>query len=125
MSALEVGNTFSSFTNYTRIPIYCAQLKWVCDDAYKLAVGQSFFFVGSVLGTIFFGYLADRIGRLKACMLTTLTGAFGDFITSFVHSLPFFSAGRFIAGLSTDTQYILMYILGRSDLLLISYRGIF
>ncbi|EDV98606.1 organic cation transporter protein [Drosophila grimshawi] len=87
------------------------ELEWVCDDAYKLAVGQSFFFVGSVLGTIFFGYLADRIGRLKACMLTTLTGAFGDFITSFVHSLPFFSAGRFIAGLSTDTQYILMYIL--------------
>lgn len=45
-------------------------------------------------------------------MLTTLTGAFGDFITSFVNSLPLFSAGRFVAGLSTDTQYILMYILG-------------
>ncbi|EDW68102.1 organic cation transporter protein [Drosophila virilis] len=99
---------FERESNYESIT---TELKWVCDDAYKLAVGQSFFFVGSVLGTIFFGYLADRIGRLKACMLTTLTGAFGDFITSFVHSLPFFSAGRFIAGLSTDTQYILMYIL--------------
>ncbi|KAH8406669.1 hypothetical protein KR222_002332, partial [Zaprionus bogoriensis] len=87
------------------------ELEWVCDDAYKLAVGQSFFFVGSVLGTLFFGYLADRIGRLPACMLTTLTGAIGDFITSFVSSLPFFSMGRFISGLSTDTQYILMYIL--------------
>ncbi|KAL7728419.1 hypothetical protein ACLKA6_005178 [Drosophila palustris] len=87
------------------------ELEWVCDDAYKLAVGQSFFFVGSVLGTLFFGYLADRIGRLPACMLTTLTGALGDFITSFVSSLPFFSIGRFISGLSTDTQYYLMYIL--------------
>ncbi|XP_060649558.1 organic cation transporter protein [Drosophila nasuta] len=87
------------------------ELEWVCDDAYKLAVGQSFFFIGSVLGTLFFGYLADRIGRLPACMLTTLTGALGDFITSFVNSLPFFSMGRFISGLSTDTQYILMYIL--------------
>lgn len=92
----------------------CTQLEWVCEDAYKLAVGQSFFFVGSVIGTLFFGYLADRIGRLPACILTTLTGAIGDFITSFVSSLPFFSAGRFISGLSTDTQYILMYILGKS-----------
>ncbi|XP_023177964.2 organic cation transporter protein-like [Drosophila hydei] len=99
---------FERESNYESIT---TELEWVCDDAYKLAVGQSFFFIGSVLGTIFFGYLADRIGRLKACMLTTLTGAFGDFITSFVNSLPLFSAGRFVAGLSTDTQYILMYIL--------------
>ncbi|XP_034486597.1 organic cation transporter protein [Drosophila innubila] len=87
------------------------ELEWVCDDAYKLAVGQSLFFVGSVLGTLFFGYLADRFGRLPACILTTLTGALGDFITSFVNTLPFFSIGRFISGLSTDTQYYLMYIL--------------
>ncbi|XP_017873585.1 PREDICTED: organic cation transporter protein-like [Drosophila arizonae] len=99
---------FERESNYESIT---TELEWVCDDAYKLAVGQSFFFIGSVLGTIFFGYLADRIGRLKACMLTTLTGALGDFITSFVNSLPFFSAGRFMSGLSTDTQYILMYIL--------------
>ncbi|XP_030373815.1 organic cation transporter protein-like [Scaptodrosophila lebanonensis] len=87
------------------------ELNWVCDDAYKLAVGQSFFFVGSVVGTIFFGYLADRIGRLPACVLTTLTGATGDFITSFVSNLPLFSMGRFISGLSTDTVYYLMFIL--------------
>lgn len=65
------------------------------------------------MGTIFFGCLADRIGRLPACILTTLTGAIGDFISSFVSSLPLFSVGRFVAGLSTDTQYILMYILGK------------
>jgi len=84
----------------------------VCDDAYKLAVGQSFFFIGSALGSIFFGYLADRIGRLPACVLSTLTGASGDFFTSFVGSLPWFSFTRFISGLSMDTQYVLMYILG-------------
>ncbi|EDV43369.1 uncharacterized protein Dana_GF16558 [Drosophila ananassae] len=87
------------------------ELGWVCDDAYKLAVGQSFFFIGSVLGSIFFGYLADRIGRLPACVLTTLTGASGDFFTSFVNNLPCFCLTRFVSGLSTDTQYVLMYIL--------------
>ncbi|XP_068152103.1 organic cation transporter protein [Drosophila tropicalis] len=95
-------------SGYTSIT---TEMNWICEDGYKLAVGQSFFFVGSVLGTIFFGYLADRIGRLPACILTTLTGALGDFLTSFVSSLPLFSITRFISGLSTDTQYMLMYIL--------------
>ncbi|KAH8315084.1 organic cation transporter protein-like [Drosophila kikkawai] len=99
---------FARESNYESIT---TELEWVCDDAYKLAVGQSFFFIGSALGSIFFGYLADRIGRLPACVLTTLTGAFGDFFTSFVSSLPWFSFTRFISGLSMDTQYVLMYIL--------------
>ncbi|XP_020813744.1 organic cation transporter protein-like [Drosophila serrata] len=99
---------FDRESNYESIT---TELGWVCDDAYKLAVGQSFFFIGSALGSIFFGYLADRIGRLPACVLTTLTGASGDFFTSFVSSLPWFSFTRFISGLSMDTQYVLMYIL--------------
>ncbi|XP_017085169.2 organic cation transporter protein-like [Drosophila eugracilis] len=99
---------FETESNYESIT---TELEWVCDDAYKLAVGQSFFFIGSALGSIFFGYLADRIGRLPACVLSTLTGASGDFFTSFVGSLPWFSFSRFISGLSTDTQYVLMYIL--------------
>ncbi|KAH8292338.1 hypothetical protein KR054_008536 [Drosophila jambulina] len=99
---------FARESNYESIT---TELEWVCDDAYKLAVGQSFFFIGSALGSIFFGYLADRIGRLPACVLTTLTGASGDFFTSFVSSLPWFSFTRFISGLSMDTQYVLMYIL--------------
>ncbi|XP_016961532.1 organic cation transporter protein [Drosophila biarmipes] len=99
---------FEKESNYESIT---TELEWVCDDAYKLAVGQSFFFIGSALGSIFFGYLADRIGRLPACVLSTLTGASGDFFTSFVGGLPWFSFTRFISGLSMDTQYVLMYIL--------------
>ncbi|XP_037730641.1 organic cation transporter protein-like [Drosophila subpulchrella] len=99
---------FERESNYESVT---TELEWVCDDAYKLAVGQSFFFIGSALGSIFFGYLADRIGRLPACVLSTLTGASGDFFTSFVGSLPWFSFTRFISGLSMDTQYVLMYIL--------------
>nr|XP_016935723.2 organic cation transporter protein-like [Drosophila suzukii] len=99
---------FERESNYESVT---TELEWVCDDAYKLAVGQSFFFIGSALGTIFFGYLADRIGRLPACVLSTLTGASGDFFTSFVGSLPWFCFTRFISGLSMDTQYVLMYIL--------------
>ncbi|XP_023178031.2 organic cation transporter-like protein [Drosophila hydei] len=87
------------------------ELKWVCDKSHHSAVGQSFFFIGSVVGTITFGNLSDRIGRLPALLLATLAGASGDFLTSFVHSLPLFAFSRFVSGLSTDTMYYLMYIL--------------
>ncbi|ALC47463.1 CG16727 [Drosophila busckii] len=87
------------------------ELKWVCDKSHQPAVGQSFFFLGSVVGTITFGYLSDRIGRLPAMLMATVAGASGDFLTSFVHTLPWFAFCRFVSGLSTDTMYYLMYIL--------------
>ncbi|XP_067614336.1 organic cation transporter protein-like [Eurosta solidaginis] len=88
-----------------------SEFNWVCEEAIQSAIGQSLFFVGSVFGTIFFGYLADKIGRLPAVMCTTLTGALGDFLTSFATNLPVFSLCRFIAGLSTDTTFYLAYII--------------
>nr|NP_650814.2 uncharacterized protein Dmel_CG7333 [Drosophila melanogaster]AAF55679.2 uncharacterized protein Dmel_CG7333 [Drosophila melanogaster] len=87
------------------------ELKWVCDKSHHPAVGQSFFFMGSVVGTIIFGYLSDQVGRLPSLLMATLCGATGDFITSFVHTLPWFAFSRFMSGLSTDTMYYLMYIL--------------
>ncbi|XP_017485292.1 PREDICTED: organic cation transporter-like protein [Rhagoletis zephyria] len=86
-------------------------LKWICDDAVKGAIGQSFLYVGSVLGTILFGFLADKIGRLPSMMLSTLTGAAGDFITSFVTTPHAFAASRFISGMSIDTLFYLSYIM--------------
>lgn len=92
------------------------ELGWVCDKSHQPAVGQSFFFLGSVVGTITFGFLSDHIGRLPAMLMAAISGATGDFITSFVHTLPWFAFSRFVSGLSTDTMYYLMYILGESDL---------
>jgi len=63
--------------------------------------------------TIIFGYLSDQIGRLPSLLMATLFGATGDFITSFVYTLPWFAFSRFMSGLSTDTMYYLMYILGK------------
>ncbi|KAH8248131.1 hypothetical protein KR038_002364 [Drosophila bunnanda] len=99
---------FSRESGYESIT---TELKWVCGKSHHSALGQSFFFMGSVMGTTIFGYLSDRIGRLPSLLMATLCGATGDFITSFVYTLPGFAVARFVSGLSTDTMYYLMYIL--------------
>ena len=87
-------------------------------------MGQSLFYIGSVVGTILFGFLSDKIGRLPALILSTLSGASGDFLTSFVGNLPTFAVCRFLSGTSTDTVFYLMYIMGekKQALLLNNYN---
>ncbi|KAH8417694.1 hypothetical protein KR222_004469 [Zaprionus bogoriensis] len=87
------------------------ELNWVCDAAYKAPVGQSFFFVGSMFGTLIFGFLGDRIGRIKALILANLCGFLGDFSTIFANNLTVFSTTRFLSGLAVDSNSYLMFIL--------------
>ncbi|XP_062123675.1 solute carrier family 22 member 6-like [Drosophila sulfurigaster albostrigata] len=87
------------------------ELNWVCDDAYKAPVGQSLFFVGSMCGTLIFGFLGDKIGRIKSLILANFCGFVGDFATIFADNLTTFSITRFISGLAVDANSYLMFIL--------------
>lgn len=75
------------------------------------------FFVGSVVGTQIFGGLADTIGRLPVLIFANVMGLIGNGITIFSTNVPVFSISRFVSGLAVDSNFLMMYILGRQILL--------
>ena len=89
------------------------QLNWVCKDNWKIAVGQSLFFVGSVIGSLGLGVMADHVGRLPMLVVSNLFALLGNLATSFTYHLPEFAASRLFAGVATDTNFFMMYIIGK------------
>lgn len=69
------------------------------------------FFVGSVVGTLIFGILADKVGRLPILVVVYVISFLGNMLTIFATDVNLFSLCRFIAGMATDSNFVLMYIL--------------
>lgn len=92
---------------------FTSDMNWICVDAWKLTLGQSMFFVGSVVGTLCLGYLADILGRVPILIVANLIAMFGNLLTIFGTNLVLFSIFRLIAGLATDSNFLMMYILGK------------
>ncbi|XP_049806806.1 organic cation transporter protein-like [Schistocerca nitens] len=75
------------------------------------AWGQSAFFAGCVLGTLSLGAVADRAGRRLALLVAWMLAAAGNALAAAAHAPPLFVLGRAVAGLATDTNFFMMYIL--------------
>ncbi|XP_061391955.1 organic cation transporter-like protein [Musca vetustissima] len=88
-----------------------SELNWICDNAWKSTLGQSMFFVGSVVGSLVFGILADIVGRLPILIIANAVAMLGNVLTIFGTDLVTFSFFRFISGLATDSNFVMMYIL--------------
>lgn len=85
---------------------------WVCRDGWIPVMGQSIFFTGSVVGTLVFGVLSDRFGRLHVLVLANMCALFGNLSTVFCIGATTFILSRFVAGLATDSNFVMMYIIG-------------
>lgn len=88
-----------------------SELNWVCQNAYKSINGQATYFIGSVVGTLVLGILADVIGRLPVLIIAHLFGIIGNGLTIFATNAIAFGICRFISGLATDNNFVMMYIL--------------
>uniref|UniRef100_A0ABK9MZV8 Major facilitator superfamily (MFS) profile domain-containing protein n=1 Tax=Glossina morsitans morsitans TaxID=37546 RepID=A0ABK9MZV8_GLOMM len=116
-SCLPSNNATATHCDYYEYDLYMgyesltSELNWICDNAWKVTLGQSMFFIGSVVGTLIFGLLADVLGRLPILILANIIAMLGNILTIFGTSVVRFSIFRFISGLATDSNFVMMYIL--------------
>ncbi|XP_043201565.1 solute carrier family 22 member 3-like [Amphibalanus amphitrite] len=92
-------------------PTIVSDNDWVCDQAWKPTLAYSAFFAGSMVGTVGFSHLSDRVGRLPVLVLSNIVCGVAGFACAFVSSLPVFASLRFVAGLANNqmtTQAIVL-----------------
>ncbi len=89
-------------------------MNWVCEDAWKGPFSQSVFYLGGVVGTLFFGVLADRVGRFPAFFSSSALIFIAGMATPFCTDFYSFTVIRFIMGLTYDSAFSTFYLLGNS-----------
>jgi MFS family permease len=74
-------------------------------SASQVGAAGSAYIVGACLGALYFGRLADRLGRKKLFMLTLAIFLAGSVLTAFSMSFIWFIACRFITGAGVGGEY--------------------
>ncbi|XP_030372130.1 carcinine transporter [Scaptodrosophila lebanonensis] len=99
--------------NIEEEPFFTAtmQFHWVCENRIYATYSQMAFFLGCVVGSLWFGWFGDRCGRLAAVVSSCAIAIVGSFITSLSNEFSSFATARFIVGLSFDTCFTMIYIL--------------
>jgi MFS family permease len=71
----------------------------------QVGAAGSAYIVGACLGALYFGRLADKIGRKKLFMLTLAIFLTGSVLTAFSMNFAWFLACRFITGAGVGGEY--------------------
>nr|CAD7603751.1 unnamed protein product [Timema genevievae] len=87
------------------------ELNWVCDQDYLGTIAQSIFFVGAIVGSLIWGWMGDRFGRLPALVGSNAIGLIAGIASAFCNTFWSFCLCRFLIGLAYDSCFALMYIL--------------
>lgn len=85
----------------------------MCDDGWIPYFGQSAFSLGSTIGTLVLGLLADKIGRLPVLLISNAIAAAANVVTALSPTtLVSYAVARLIAGTASDCNFNMMYLLG-------------
>ncbi|XP_063698988.1 carcinine transporter-like isoform X2 [Culicoides brevitarsis] len=99
-------------------PTIATELNWVCDQAFLPNLAQSIFYVGAIVGGLFFGWISDHYGRVPALVGCTVVGGVAGIVTIYVTDFWGFAICRFFVGFAYDNVYTMIYIL------IIEYTGV-
>ncbi|KAH8349473.1 hypothetical protein KR067_005564 [Drosophila pandora] len=84
---------------------------WVCDDLVLGTFTMTAFFVGSMIGCLVLGFVADHCGRLWAFLLANTCSLVGGCCTALCKDFYSFTAARFVVGMAMNNCFIPIYIL--------------
>ena len=122
---MRVPFTFSQITSAQRRTLIAAALGWMLDAfdvmLYALVLAHimrdlgmskatagglgTLTLLASGIGGVFFGFIADRIGRKRALMLSILTYSICSFASGLATSVAMLAAFRFILGLGMGGEW--------------------
>ena len=71
----------------------------------EIGLTASFYLTGAVLGSLFFGYLTDRLGRKRLFFITLGVYLTGTLLTGLSWNLGSFTAFRFLTGAGIGGEY--------------------
>uniref|UniRef100_A0A8C3YMP0 Solute carrier family 22 member 6 n=1 Tax=Catagonus wagneri TaxID=51154 RepID=A0A8C3YMP0_9CETA len=88
------------YDNSTFPSTIVAEWDLVCSHRALRQLAQSMYMVGVLLGTVIFGYLADRLGRRRVLILNYHQTAVSGTCAAFAPSFPVYCAFRLLSGMS-------------------------
>ena len=101
------------------------QADWVCDDDWRPNFAQAMFFAGAIVGSLFFGLVADAYGRLPVLVTTNLLACAAGIATAFANDFVTYVTCRFLVGLAYDLHFMMMYIICKLSIFLFLPSSIF
>lgn len=90
------------------------QFNLVCERAWLKPLSNSAYMVGMFFGASLLGDLADRIGRRKGFLISSLLLSIGGILSSFSVNYYMFLIMRFITGMGGVSVFAITYVLGKS-----------
>lgn len=79
-------------------PTIATEMDWVCDNDQLPYQSQTIFYIGTSIGCIIFGLIADRYGRRPSIILSYIIACVAGIATAFTQSFIGFNVLRFFVG---------------------------
>merc|ERR1719376_184179 len=95
-------NTFESTT--------ISEWNLVCDRRMYSTTATSFYFIGLWLGAVFFGFIADRYGRRKTILITTIGTIFSGCGVAFSPNFALFVLFRLLTGAFSHGGLLVVFV---------------